>query len=1074
MKTKMIITLITTLMFILLLNGVSASIPDPCFPDQYYGNITINGQGAQINTQIRAVANNSVIGDYTTKIIGVYGVGDTTEDKFTINCLTRDATITFKIFNNGAWVDSAQTATCMCGGYDIQLSLSLNINASAEVCNGIDDDYDGLTDEGGNSLCSDNQYCNGNEICSGSGGCVLGTSINCSAYNLPAINSCDYNPDNNPFTLDMASSFTSSCNEATDSCTQNTYSLTHLCNKNTCGAECVINTDCPPTDCDVFDGCVNGAHGTYHDYYPVLSSCSGCSCVSGVCNDFDIISTDIDHDGFDVECDNDCNDNNAAVYLGAQEICDGLDNDCDATVDESCTCLDSDHDSVCDSSDSCIGQNQTNLPASNSCVTNTFNMSNGCHITNYKTNGFVINYSDCDYLDDVCKDYTDTANTCNGVGGINYATCNVVSYQPNGYVVNTHNCDSLDSQCRDYTTVNDICDGSGNRLNGTCGTNYNNQPITTQCGSDHNVYGCYWGNGLDADIGRVFYDYHCDGVGSCTFNTSSATVQQNCSSAQYCNGIGLSNNSADFSCGGCSDMDQDAVCDTSDSCVGQTLTNLPINNSCVTYNFNMSNGCHITDYKTNGHVVNIKNCDSLDTQCRDYTSVTDVCDGNGNRLNGTCGSAYNNQAITTQCGSDYNLYGCYWGNGLDADIGRQFYDYHCDGVGSCTFNTSSLAVQQNCSSTQYCNGIDTSNNSADYSCGTCANIDNDEICDSNDNLVGDSSDVETNGLCLRFEINGLQVNNSFGMQPIQIKDCQGQKLVEFDYNFSLHKFDLRNIILRVNEFENENESSSSILVNGIDLEIQNSTKTVYLRNLTNQSSICIKDDNLTNISQITAKCNAIGEFGVMCPGVNGKYNCSFTDSTNTTMKITGLSHSAVQQQGYCGDGIIQTGEECESSNLNGNTCATFGFNTGSLSCNSCTLVKTGCSTSGGGSSGGSSSGGSSSGGSTVTRPQNTTNTTNQVTPTTPTTPSQEDNTPSDTNTPTVGSETNTPTNTQNDGLSGITGQVVGDNTWFSKNIWTVVIALLIIAIIGAILYLALFRDRTKNEKVVSQTGWIKK
>lgn len=43
-------------------------------------------------------------------------------------------------------------------------------------------------------------------------------------------------------------------------------------------------------------------------------------------------SVDDDQDGFS-ECDGDCNDGNAAVHPGAAEVCDGLDNDCDAVAD---------------------------------------------------------------------------------------------------------------------------------------------------------------------------------------------------------------------------------------------------------------------------------------------------------------------------------------------------------------------------------------------------------------------------------------------------------------------------------------------------------------------------------------------------------------------------------------------------------------------------------------------------------------------------------------------------------------------------------------------------------------------
>jgi hypothetical protein len=54
----------------------------------------------------------------------------------------------------------------------------------------------------------------------------------------------------------------------------------------------------------------------------------------------------------------------------------------------------------------------------------------------------------------------------------------------------------------------------------------------------------------------------------------------------------------------------------------------------------------------------------------------------------------------------------------------------------------------------------------------------------------------------------------------------------------------------------------------------------------------------------------------------------------------------------CGDGVIQTGEECDSSNLNGQSCTSKGFAGGTLSCNSnCTFNTSSC-TSGGGGGGG--------------------------------------------------------------------------------------------------------------------------
>ncbi len=44
-------------------------------------------------------------------------------------------------------------------------------------------------------------------------------------------------------------------------------------------------------------------------------------------------SFDDDDDGY-TECTGDCNDGNASIFPGAQELCDGLDNDCNFMVDE--------------------------------------------------------------------------------------------------------------------------------------------------------------------------------------------------------------------------------------------------------------------------------------------------------------------------------------------------------------------------------------------------------------------------------------------------------------------------------------------------------------------------------------------------------------------------------------------------------------------------------------------------------------------------------------------------------------------------------------------------------------------
>ncbi len=98
---------------------------------------------------------------------------------------------------------------------------------------------------------------------------------------------------------------------------------------------CGTNLD---DNCDA----VNNAtvDGAFASYYAEVAQYLG---APGECDD-------VDGDGYDdATCGGtDCDDSNPAIYPGAAEVCDGVDNNCDGTIDEGCGCEDADGDGYTD------------------------------------------------------------------------------------------------------------------------------------------------------------------------------------------------------------------------------------------------------------------------------------------------------------------------------------------------------------------------------------------------------------------------------------------------------------------------------------------------------------------------------------------------------------------------------------------------------------------------------------------------------------------------------------------------------------------------------------------------------
>ena len=92
--------------------------------------------------------------------------------------------------------------------------------------------------------CDDGLYCNGADECQNNNCVNIGPPIDCSVNNLQGIATCDWNPDNYHPTWDFRNEFISICNENQDACTYGDTTITHACNQPTCGASCDESIDC--------------------------------------------------------------------------------------------------------------------------------------------------------------------------------------------------------------------------------------------------------------------------------------------------------------------------------------------------------------------------------------------------------------------------------------------------------------------------------------------------------------------------------------------------------------------------------------------------------------------------------------------------------------------------------------------------------------------------------------------------------------------------------------------------------------------------------------------------------------
>lgn len=126
-------------------------------------------------------------------------------------------------------------------------------------------------------------------------------------------------------------------------------------------------------------------------------------------------------------------------------------------------------------------------------------------------------------------------------------------------------------------------------------------------------------------------------------------------------------------------------------------------------------------------------------------------------------------------------------------------------------------------------------------------------------------------------------------------DDDGKDILEFFHEFKEGRE------LNISKIElikqRSTENRGSLIVKGISLPVSsNETKTIYLdRVSTSLNTICIKDAEIDNLSQISSKCNGANEYILDCSSSSLQQNLQYGNYTCTNLgtkyKVTGLRHS---------------------------------------------------------------------------------------------------------------------------------------------------------------------------------------
>jgi hypothetical protein len=162
-------------------------------------------------------------------------------------------------------------------------------------------------------------------------------------------------------------------------------------------------------------------------------------------------------------------------------------------------------------------------------------------------------------------------------------------------------------------------------------------------------------------------------------------------------------------------------------------------------------------------------------------------------------------------------------------------------------------------------------------------------------VKGNSSDVTTNFFKLKVKINESEnvtryYNETLPVRFIEVPESGGEvERVRFDFGFSLKRL-LRMNLLRIFK-QASDESRGYLLISGVNLT--NEKKSILVDKINpSSSSVCVKDAEVQDVSEVSSACNGANEFLIKCDGGTyfGSYSCL---AQGSYFNVSGLSNSAV-------------------------------------------------------------------------------------------------------------------------------------------------------------------------------------